>query len=38
MVTLLIVASTLGRDGTSRFITYLANNHRDTFEMKIKSN
>ena len=36
MVTLLIVASTLGRDGTSRFITYLANNLTKSNKVKVK--
>lgn len=36
MVTLLIVASTLGRDGTSRFITYLANNLTKSNKVRVK--
>ena len=36
MVTLLIVASTLGRDGTSRFITYPANNLTKSNKVRVK--
>lgn len=36
MKTVLLVASTLGRDGTSQFITYFINNMSNRRDLKIK--